>query len=611
MLGFIGRHWRLFVGLLLVVLIAAPLVGQHFINRIVTPPPAQPAVERVRWLEQNWTEDERHWFHHASQGTNTLVIPPEWFMALRRPKLSYFEEVGKLSAPDYLSGFGFIPSEQSAYNPYGLPVGFVVDENFIDPQTGEKRKALGFTCAACHTGQMIYNGVNVRIDGGTANVDLARLDKAVGISLALTNWFPWRFEKFADDIVGPDASKEERAALRKELADFIAEQAASLAVDDSEEGRKDDVAEGFARLDALNRIGNQVFAKTAGKPDNEVPTDAPVNFPHIWSTSWFDWVQYDGSIMQPIVRNAGEALGVGAGVMLTGPADKQFQSTVPVANMERIELLLAGTEAPYTAKRFTGLASPEWPEDVFGSIDRDLAGKGETLYRENCQMCHQAPVSSPEFFESSRWYNISFADGTETTQKYLSVSLLPQEVVGTDPTQTRILSERTIDTTGIAIPGAGPAQPFGEALAAVVQNTVNYWYDSQTPPTPPEVRERMNGDRPNNLNTRETYKARPLNGIWATAPFLHNGSVPTLYHMLVPQAERPAVIYLGSLEFDPKHVGYVWEEVEGASKVDTSETGNLNIGHEFRDAPIGTEGVIGRLLTDEERWAIIEFLKTQ
>ena len=53
------------------------------------------------------------------------------------------------------------------------------------------------------------------------------------------------------------------------------------------------------------------------------------------------------------------------------------------------------------------------------------------------------------------------------------------------------------------------------------------------------------------------YKARPLNGIWATAPYLHNASVRTLYQLLLPAEQREKTFNLGSKEFDPVNVGYV------------------------------------------------------
>jgi RoxA-like, cytochrome c-like len=97
--------------------------------------------------------------------------------------------------------------------------------------------------------------------------------------------------------------------------------------------------------------------------------------------------------------------------------------------------------------------------------------------------------------------------------------------------------------------------------------------------------------------------------IWATPPYLHNGSVPNLYQLLLPAAQRDKTFYTGSREFDPKYVGYVSTPFENGFEFRTSEVGNSNAGHEFRNAPIGN-GVIGPELTDDERWAIIEYLKT-
>src|SRR5262249_31778518 len=77
-----------------------------------------------------------------------------------------------------------------------------------------------------------------------------------------------------------------------------------------------------------------------------------------------------------------------------------------------------------------------------------------------------------------------------------------------------------------------------------------------------------------------SYKARPLNGIWATAPFLHNGSVPTLYDLLLPPASRPKKFSIGRREYDPKKAGYV-SDGEVPFTLDTSVTGNGNRGHEY------------------------------
>jgi cytochrome c5 len=106
----------------------------------------------------------------------------------------------------------------------------------------------------------------------------------------------------------------------------------------------------------------------------------------------------------------------------------------------------------------------------------------------------------------------------------------------------------------------------------------------------------------------KNYKSRPLHGIWATPPFLHNGSVRTVYQMISPRNEREAWFWSGTKEYDPVDLGYRSLPVPGAVKYDTRVIGNDNTGHEFR-AGCQSNGVIGPYLKPEERRQIIEYLK--
>ena len=107
------------------------------------------------------------------------------------------------------------------------------------------------------------------------------------------------------------------------------------------------------------------------------------------------------------------------------------------------------------------------------------------------------------------------------------------------------------------------------------------------------------------------YVAPPLDGIWATAPFLHNGSVPTLEGLL-DSRKRPTYWLRDSepAELDPAAVGWRYETVshgkEGAADpalreriYDTTQRGYANTGHTFGDA-----------LSGEARTALLEYLKT-
>ena len=108
-----------------------------------------------------------------------------------------------------------------------------------------------------------------------------------------------------------------------------------------------------------------------------------------------------------------------------------------------------------------------------------------------------------------------------------------------------------------------------------------------------------------------SYRARPLTGIWASAPYLHNGSIRTLYDLLTPPLDedgncqdkddrcRPTSFQVGSIDFDPIYVGFKDEVGPNTSLLDTQMPGNSNTGHEFMTD-----------LSHEERMALIEYLKT-
>jgi hypothetical protein len=102
------------------------------------------------------------------------------------------------------------------------------------------------------------------------------------------------------------------------------------------------------------------------------------------------------------------------------------------------------------------------------------------------------------------------------------------------------------------------------------------------------------------------YANQPLDGIWLRAPYLHNGSVPTLRDLLEPAAKRPAAFYRGNDVFDPRRVGFVSDRPEERGRrffhYATSLPGNSNCGHEGRE--YGTD------LPAEEKDAVVELLKT-
>ena len=105
------------------------------------------------------------------------------------------------------------------------------------------------------------------------------------------------------------------------------------------------------------------------------------------------------------------------------------------------------------------------------------------------------------------------------------------------------------------------------------------------------------------------YKARPLDGVWATPPFLHNASVPNLDALLSPVSARPGSFPIGTTVYDTDLVGFRTDENPGAFTLDTTLSGNYNTGHEFRDLTLLELEVYNKtadLLSDtpiDSRWA--------
>jgi hypothetical protein len=108
------------------------------------------------------------------------------------------------------------------------------------------------------------------------------------------------------------------------------------------------------------------------------------------------------------------------------------------------------------------------------------------------------------------------------------------------------------------------------------------------------------------------YVAPILSGVWATAPYLHNGSVPTMWHLLTP-AERPAVFFVGGHRLDFERMGLAGENTDGGvwrdqsgyvpwatpERYDTRRPGLSGAGHELQVAG----------LSDHDKRVLIEYLK--
>jgi mono/diheme cytochrome c family protein len=542
------------------------------------PATRQSSGEPVIYLDQGWSQDDREWYYQVSQGS--AVISYDIFLNL---EVAGGQELFRSDVNSDRYGMITQPANPR-FNPDGLPIGLsktmVTKALMKDEQAGEY---VGLTCAACHNAQLNYQGKRIRIDGGVGNTfDMMGYIQALDDALQATLKDPAKFDRLATRLKASGGNA--RATLRKRF-----ESDAARVHEYRTRTLVAPVVWGPSRMDAISLIINRVAAVLPGIPENWSTPLAPTKPPFLWNSPQGLWTQWRAVQQVPIERNLVETMGVFMPIDLhsKSPKDGLFESNAMLLDLQRIE------------NQLTRLAPPKWPEEVFGKIDRQKASAGKDLFMTQCASCHNA-------------WPYTWTEPNKFGKRFILVGLIPQTYVGTDPGQFETVRPYAI--TGQLSPYMpGPFKgkdlvPTGElyigvaravlesALAKVklpeaeMANMLGY-RELPTPPPPMRV-----------------YKAAPRDGVWATPPFMHNGSVPNLYEMLIPARERTKKFYIGR-EFDPVKVGLDTSGKSGGFLLDTELRGNSNAGHSFEDGPRGN-GVIGPLLTEEQRWALVEYLKS-
>lgn len=530
------------------------------------------STRRLIRLEQGWSTAQSEWFYWTTQGSQ--LLPYAFFIALEQANSQSL-----FRTPRNMQRYGLLPEPPSSANPDGLPIGIVADPGPVLPgDLIADRRAVGFTCAACHTMQINYKGTGIRIDGGTALMDLAAFLEGLRTALEATANEDAKFDRFAARVLGNEVDTEKKAKLRAALRVEAKEHSTYAKRNES------DLVEGFGRVDAFGRIYSSALALV--DPKNRHEPNAPVTFPHLWDSTRLDFVQYTAVAKNtktgPLVRNIGQIIGVFAKIDPGYPPPTvAYDSSVRLKNLRGLE------------RRLKRLKSPVWPEDVLPPIDRELAAQGRQVFARTCRGCHH--------------------DHDRDSRSRIHVTKVPTWKVQTDPRT----AENLMNTRGSTGFLAGTKQrvlfggPIGKTDTAyhITANTMMHVLLGKLAPgtrdnpmqhallTVSEAASVSLGELKN--EPRLQYKARPLNGIWSTAPFLHNGSVPTLYEMITPAEKRTKQFAVGRRDFDPVKVGLVTKPAEGTFLFDTSLPGNRNTGHPF-----------GNHLTDAERWQVVEYLKT-
>lgn len=514
---------------------------------------ADEAGEVAVSLDQGWSPEVQDRARFASFGSR--LLPYSWLLALEQ---AGSEQRFVADAP--MQALGFLRQRPTAGNPDGLPVGFTRSSG----RNIETWAGLG--CAACHTGELHYGGNRVRFDGGPGLIDFEGFEAALIEALAATLSDDARFERFAKRVGAGD-----RAALRTAVA------ARAETLDARRRMNHSELAYGYGRLDAFGQIFNAVAVDALGIPHNRRAPDAPVSFPALWSAPHLDLVQWNGSAPNdgpgPLFQNIITALAVYGSVDLGhGGGLHGYASSVDFKRLGRIQDDLYHLQAPV------------WPEQILGPLDRGRLARGAKVYATQCASCH--------------------ALSDRKAGRKLLTTVVPVDTIGTDPRAARNFLAAQSETGVLQgrRQGVVAGERFGPR-APTIQLVVHAAAGVALEHPLAATRAALTGYRPVIKAAIDQhpdhYKARPLDGVWATAPYLHNGSVPSLAELLKPPAQRVRRFGVGNRQYDPAAVGYLSTVADNPFLFDTGLPGNGNGGH-----------LQGTDLDDAAKADLLEYLKS-
>lgn len=574
------------------------------------------ALAQTVFLNQGeaWTPAERQAFYSTDQGSR--IMPLAWMRALRLP-----DGAGFLA--DGLVRYGYLPNPNGPAA--GIPVGFTVANYQGAP-------SIGMTCSACHTRQIEVGGTAYRVDGGPAIVDfqgfLADLSAAMAAALAT----PEAFDAFAQAVLGAQASDTDKATLKIEAETW------QLRFGTLVERSLPDPGWGPSRLDAVSMIFNRLAGLDVGEPptylipENIARADAPTRYPFLWNAPRQDKTQWpgfadNGNDILGLSRNLGEVYGVFA----------VFHPTVETGFLKLDRDYLSNNSANFAGLRALestvwNIGPPQWPWE----IDHALAARGAEIFDRpteagGCVACHGITRGAFRSPFHTTWATPVVDVGTDTREcgvltrtvktGVMAGATIPfKGTLGEEDTAFNLLATAVIgsivqDYLPFTTVGAQPQDAVGsfsmttleQALPPELQALQGAFRTPEEPaPSPGTLRlTALDVAPPTSAQPTSgcAYEARVLQGIWAAAPYLHNGSVQSLADLLKPAAERAASFPLGPA-YDIETVGLAgtqtrFDYVLETTGCDAIDSGNSRCGHEY-----------GVDLSNTEKAALLEYLKT-
>ncbi|QGM99485.1 hypothetical protein F7D14_01565 [Methylocystis parvus] len=567
----------------------------------------------VKFLDQGWTQADRNAYYSQDQGAR--IVPLKWIKALKREDGSGFLDDG-------FGRYGYLANPRSPTP--GLPVGFLAA-----PYDGQSY--LSMTCSACHTRQIEIDGAPLRIDGGPALVDFQSLFEDLDTAFDKVATDDAIFADFAKAVLGAGASKSAQEKLRQ---DFKAWREPfhtifRLALHPATPQRPLGLQWGPGRADAVSMIFNRVAGLDIGDganrmiPGNIQSADAPVRYPFVWNaarqhkTQWPGFAE-NGDDILGLARNVGEVFGV------FGVFKPRRVPIIGVSYTDDLSLNFPGLMKLETLIK--KLEPPKWP----GNLDQALVKEGDEIFdwpqeKGGCgPNCHEVNTK---------------VDPPRACAKPGETWNTPIQAVQTDGAEYAVLT-RDADT-GVLQGETIPLPPFGklknrDAIFNILATSVFQSIARSAVKNPLLLRpifeecvKNRSGDpevlgvlkmnfvdvvkktleaiyrRPEDTPKAPKYESRVMKGIWATAPYLHNGSVPTLADLLKPPKDRPESFAVGPA-YDLENVGlaktqtkfnFVYKTTAACEGIDASA--NSRCGHNF-----------GTQLDDRQKKALLEYLKS-
>ncbi len=571
---------------------------------------------------REWTPELRAALYVQDQGSQ--LIPLAWLKALKQAD-------GKPFTAGALARYGYLPNPQGA-PAEDFPVGF----SLADSQQGPM---VGMTCAACHTREIKVGAVSYRIDGAPAFADFQSfvldLDAAVRRALAGDG----AFKSFAERVLGAEAAKPEAvAALRESVALW------SLRFHTWIGQIPADRPWGPTRLDAIAMIYNRINGLDLGPAptymlaDNMAIADAPTRYPFLWNawrqdkTQWGAWAA-NGNEGLAVARNLGQVFGVFA---TFHPGPKTGAETSATL-LDHDYLSVNSSNIPGIAAAetiLTRLGPPVWPF----AIDHALAERGREVFNRpaaqgGCVECHGVAEGEPRPPSAHTWKTVSLDAGTDLHQWQivlrsartgalegatvpgvvgplqatdLSLNILKAAVTGTIGEMQALQAAQAASPPKATAPNAVTTDGASTTQAQTTvpmthEDMQNTMHVPDMPPKPEEKAEEKPADPAGPPPGTFVYEARVLQGIWAAAPYLHNGSVPSLAELLKPAAQRARAFKIGPV-YDTQAVGLAPDQADAFTLVTTGcedrMSGNSNCGHDY-----------GTQLPDDDKKALLEYLK--